>query len=243
MRRFALLCTCLTIGVFASRAQNEAITVSAAASLKEPLAEICKGRNVTLNFGGSGALQQQIENGAPVDVFISAAPQQMDALESKGLLVPGSRRDLLRNELALIAAAGTEIRSFQDLTNDAVKRIAIGEPKSVPVGKYAQEVFTSLKLLDAVKAKLVFTVDVRQVLASVESRNADAGVVYVSDAKTSKNVRVVATAPDGSHSPIVYPVAIIKASAHRADAEKFEQLLLSPEAAAIFTRCGFVVAH
>ena len=195
------------------------------------------------NFGGSGALAQQIENGAPADAFFSASPAQMDALETRGLLAPGTRKALLGNELVLIASkASAQLRGFSDLARTDVKTIAIGEPKSVPVGTYAQEVFDHLNLADAVKPKLVFLLDARQVLAAVERGDADAALVYESDALGSRSARVAARAPAGSHSPIIYFAAVVKNSAHGAAAESFIARLFSPEAAEIFRRGGFVVA-
>ena len=232
--------------IFTAFASAQQVVVSAAASLKPALEEIAKlpaRPAVTFNFGGSGALQQQIEHGAPVDVFISASPQQVDALEKSGLIARETRKDLLKNELVLIAPkAKTGISSFDDLARTEVKTIAIGEPKSVPVGSYAFEVFAQMKLLDAIQKKLVFMLDARQVLSSVEQANADAGLVYVSDAQDSQKVKVVARAPEGSHSPIVYSAAVLENSAHRREAENFVKLLFSPEAAAIFRRHGFVIA-
>lgn len=225
---------------------GEELLVSAAASLKPVLDEI--GRlpgqtRVSWNFGGSGALQRQIESGAPVDVFISASPKQMDALEARGLLAPGTRRTLLRNELALIVPRDRpEVRDFAGLALPAVKRLALGEPKSVPAGAYAQEVLAHLKLLASVQPKMVFLLDVRQVLAAVERGDADAGMVYTSDAQGSRAVRVVATAPDGSHSPIIYPAAVLKNAPHPAAARAFVAQLFSAEAAGIFRRGGFGVA-
>ena len=167
----------------------------------------------------------------------------MDALEKKGLIAAGTRKDLLKNELVLIVPkTKTGISSFEDLARAEVKTIAIGEPKSVPVGSYAFEVFTKLKLLDAIQKKFVFMLDARQVLSSVEQGNADAGIVYVSDAQDSDGAKVVSRAPEDSHSPIVYAVAVLRNSAHSREAENFVKLLFSPEAASIFRCHGFVVA-
>jgi len=225
---------------------DETLLVSAAASLKPVLDEISKlphQPHVSINFGGSGALAQQIENGAPVDVFISASPVQMDALEAAGFLATGTRRILLKNELVLIAPQKNErVSSFADLAKPDVKIIAMGEPKSVPVGTYAQEVFTHLHLMEAIKSKVVFLLDARQVLAAVERGDADAGVVYVSDAQSSRAVRMIERASEDSHSPIVYPVAVLKNSVHPGEAMEFVARLFSPEAAEVFRRGGFVVA-
>lgn len=224
------------------------VTVSAAISLKNSL-EVLKpefekanpGVSVVFNFGSSGSLQQQIVNGAPVDVFISAANKQMDDLEVAGLLVPGSRFVLVGNTLVLVAPAASKIPSgFEGLASPEIKKIAIGEPKSVPVGMYSAEVFDHFGLTETIKGKLVFGKDVRQVLVYVESGNVDAGVVYGSDAAGSKAVRVVAVAPAGSHQKVEYPAALMKATSHAAESTRFVAFLRSAPALALFKSAGFV---
>lgn len=223
------------------------LTISAAASLKESLESIkplyVKEHpevSLTYNFGSSGSLQQQIEQGAPVDLFISAAAKQMDALEKKGLLLEGTRQDLVKNELVLIVPKeNTTVTQFKDLTNDAVEKIALGEPESVPAGKYAEEVLTSLNITDAVKAKAVYGKDVKQVLNYVATGNTDAGVVYKTDAKNSEAVKIVATAAENTHSPIVYPIAVLKSSKHPEAAKSFLQFLDGETATQTFEESGF----
>lgn len=227
---------------------NSKLLVSAAASLKDSLQEIKplyqkKQQAINYNFAASGALQQQIENGAPVDVFISAAEKQMNALESKGLILTDTRRNLLTNRLVLIVPNNSSNITFKQLTEPQVKRIAIGEPRSVPAGQYAQEVFTKLNILDQVKPKLVLGNNVRQVLAFVESGNADAGVVYLTDAKTSKQVKVAATAAEELHSPIVYPIAVLEGSKNIPAAKEYVQFLSSSQATRVFEKYGFGIAQ
>ena len=229
------------------------ITVSAAISMKDALDEIKQayvsanpGVSIAMNYGASGTLQLQIEQGAPVDIFLSAAPKQMDALAAKGLLLAGTRVDLLRNEVVLIVPKDStaKISSFQDLTRPDVKQIALGEPVAVPAGQYAKEVLTSLGIYYAVNAKAVLGKDVRQVLTYVETGNVDAGIVYSTDALSSSKVKVVATAPANSHEPIIYPGAVIKDSKNSAAATAFLDSLRQPRASAIFQKYGFVlVAH
>lgn len=229
-------------------AASVTLTVSVAASLQVPLeavrAEFEKahpGIGIVYNFGSSGSLQQQIVNGAPVDVFISAAAKQMDELEKRGFLLPESRFVLLGNTIVLIAPAGSKtVAGFEGLTSDAVRTIAIGEPKSVPAGMYAVEILGHLGLYEAVKDKLVFAKDVRQVLVYVESGNADAGIVYGSDASGSQAVRVLAEAPDGSHEDVEYPAAIVKASPHAGQGREFLAFLRSAHAVDLFKSAGFV---
>ena len=235
---------------FAQSNQPLDLTVSAAASLQDafkaikPIYENDRPEvGITYNFGSSGSLQQQIEQGAPVDLFISAASDKMDALEAKNLLLPGTRRDVLRNQMVLIVPKdNTTITSFEDLSTDALTRIALGEPKSVPAGRYAQEVLTSLGLVDAVKPKAVYAKDVRQVLNYVATGNVDAGIVYSSDARVSDDVKVVATASEDSHSPVVYPIAVLQDSANPEAAREYEDFLFTPEATTIFEEYGFMAA-
>ncbi|MEH2128399.1 molybdate ABC transporter substrate-binding protein [Nostoc sp.] len=229
---------------------NTSILVSAAASLKEALEEIKplyqqskSNINISYNFGASGALQQQIEQGAPADIFISAGKKQVDALEQKGLLLPGSRTNLANNRLVLIVAQDVVgINSFYNLTDSKIKKIAIGEPRSVPAGQYGEQVLKKLKLYDRLKSKFVFANNVRQVLAAVESGNAEAGLVYATDAKISNKVKVVVTADDKFHSPIVYPVAIIKSSKNPSAAKEFVQFLSGSEVKTVLRKYGFIVS-
>jgi molybdate transport system substrate-binding protein len=235
----------------ALRAADQGLTVSAAISLKDALNEISHLYEteqpghpaIHFNFGGSGTLQRQIEQGAPVDVFISASPKEMDALESKGLLLGATRRNLVGNSVVLIVPkGGSGISSFQDLTKPAARVIAIGEPKTVPAGEYAQEILTHLGVYDQLKSRLVLAKDVRQVLTYVETGNADAGIVYATDAKHSSKVSVVATAPADSHSPVIYPAAMIMGSSNPQDAKAFLDFLVGAKAQAVFQKLGFMAA-
>ncbi|MDQ0202933.1 molybdate ABC transporter substrate-binding protein [Pectinatus haikarae] len=235
----------------AKAAEQQKIVVSAAASLKETmnsLAEEYKKKQpnteLTFNFGASGSLQSQIEQGAPADVFISAAQKQMDTLDSKGLLADGTRKDLLINKIVLITPKDNknDIKQFSDIITDKAKKIAIGDPKSVPAGQYAEEVFKNLKYEDAVTPKAVYGNDVRAVLAWVENGEADCGLVYKTDAAISDKVNIVAEAPDGSHKPIIYPVAILKSTKSMDAAKDFVAFLQTPEAAKIFEKYGFTMA-
>jgi molybdate transport system substrate-binding protein len=228
---------------------NTTLLVSAAASLKDALEEIKplyqqrkSGTKINYNFGASGALQQQIEQGAPADIFISAAKKQVDALEEKGLLLPDSRTNLANNSLVLIVAQDVVgISSLYNLTDSKIKKIAIGEPRSVPAGQYGEQVLKNLKLYDQVKSKLVFANNVRQVLAAVESGNAQAGIVYATDAKISNKVKVVITADKKFHSPIIYPVAVIKGSKNIPAAKEFVQFLSGSQAKTVLRKYGFIV--
>jgi len=228
---------------------NSTLLVSAAASLKEVLEEIKPlyqqskpNTNVNYNFGASGALQQQIEQGAPADIFISAAKKQVDALEEKGLLLAGTRAIIAKNRLVLIVPKDVVgVTSFFNLKDAKIKKIAIGEPRSVPAGQYAEQVLQKLGILSDVKSKLVYTNNVRQVLASVESGNADAGLVYATDAKISNKVKVVVAADEKYHSAIIYPVAVLKSSKNANAAKEYVQFLSSSQAKAVFKKYGFIL--
>lgn len=236
--------------VSSSTAANASLTIAAAASLTDVTKEIATqykkaNPNVTLTFtyGSSGALQTQIEQGAPVDIFMSAASKQMDALIKKNLIDTSTRKNLLENKVVLITPKNSTlgIKNFNDLTNSKVKKIAVGDPKSVPAGQYAEQVFSSLKISDKIKSKLNLGTDVRQVLTWVESGNVDCGVVYSTDAKTSTNVAVVCEAPAGSCSKVVYPVAVVKNSKQAAAAKDFLKFLQTSEIATLFKNYGFAV--
>jgi molybdate transport system substrate-binding protein len=243
-----LLCPVAGVSRTPEPAANTAdLTVSAAISLQNTLQDIVRlyhaenpSVTVHLNLGASGTLQRQIEQGAPVDLFLSAAPAEMNALESKNLIIRETRKNLLTNSVVLITSKGYgAISHFQDLTKASVKIIAIGNPQSVPAGKYAEEVLRHFGLYDQLKPKFVLAKDVRAVLTYVETANADAGIVYETDALTSKAVTVVATAPPGSHSPVIYPLAVIAGSRNVAAAKAFETFLFGPQSVRIFRQYGF----
>ena len=233
----------------APAAKKVTLNISAAASLKDAMGDIQKEYaksnpdvTLTINFGASGTLEQQIIQGAPCDIFISAAAKQMDDLKSKGLLLDDTITNFLGNKLVLIVPSNkTDVASFNDLTTSKVKRLAIGEPKSVPAGQYATQVFDSMKITDKVKSKEVLGKDVKEVLSYVETGNADAGLVYETDAKTTDKVKVVATADESTHKPIVYPMAVIKASKNADAAKAFQKFLLGDTSKSIFEKYGFSI--
>jgi len=226
------------------------INVSAATSLTDAVGEINAlykkenpNVNVIANFAAPGTIQQQIENGAPADVFISASPTQMDALQKKHLIIENTRKDLLRNKVVLVVPGDSTlgIKSFNDLTGDTVKKVAIGDPESVAAGMYARDIFNEFGITDALKPKLVLAANVRQVLQYVESSNVDAGVVFMTDAKISRAVQVVANAPDDINNKVVYPVAVIDTGEDRAAAADYEEFLFGSQAGAVFEKYGFTV--
>ncbi len=238
----------LTAGISLAESQKE-ITVSVAISLKNAFEEIGKlyeaknkGTKVVFNFGASGDLIRQIEGGAPVDVFASAAQKDMDSIEQKGMIMKDTRVNIAANTVVLVVPAGlkAKIKSFEGLTSGEINRIAVGNPKTVPAGRYAQEVFKYYKVAEAIKDKLVFAENVRQVLDYVARGEVDAGIVYSTDAMVrSKEVKIVATAPEASHKPVVYPVAVVKGSKNEASAKEFVALVVSREGKRILEKYGF----
>jgi molybdate transport system substrate-binding protein len=227
-------------------AKTVTLNIAAAASLKDAASELQsiyakKHPEVKINYNlaASGTLQQQIEQGAPTDLFISAGKKQMDALGQENLIVADSRKDLLGNKLVLVTGKNSTLKDFNGLTDTAIKKISIGTPETVPAGKYAQDTLTSLNLYNQIQPKLVLAKDVKQVLTYVQTGNVDAGLVYFSDTYKVNDIKIVATAPEDSHKPIVYPMAIVKASKNQSAAQSFAEFLASPEAAKVFSKYGF----
>lgn len=246
----ALTAVILLVFVFLSMrfgSKHEELTVSAAVSLKESFTEIGSefekehpGTKVVFNFASSGELAQQIQQGAPADVFASAARDQMDALTAKGLMDSNSVRVFAKNRLVVIARTGHKISSFDDLPH--LDRLAIGNPQTVPAGKYAMEALTKAKLDSTLKAnhKLIYAENVRQVLTYVETGNVDAGIVYNTDAAISSGVQVCFSVPDSYTQAIVYPIGLVKASQHGKLAQEFIDLVMSPYGQKILRQKGFL---
>lgn len=226
------------------------ITVLAAASLTDALDEIIKEYNkdcsdkITTSYAGSGDLVQQIKGGVSCDLFISASKSNMDDLETEGLIDKDTRKDLLGNTLTLIAAAETADKVTMDsLTTDDVKQIAIGEPETVPAGKYASQVFDSLKITDKVQDKIVKAKDVRAVLNYVESGDAECGFVYRTDALMLKEDKgkIIEDVDSKLHDPIVYPAAILSDAPQKEAAAAFYEYLQTDYAKGVFEQYGFAV--
>jgi molybdate transport system substrate-binding protein len=229
--------------------QRREIIVSAAASLRDAFTEIGAiyekrtGVRPSFNFGASGALQQQIEAGAPADVFASAGQQQMDELQAKGLIINGTRRNFTANTLVLIVSAKSRlgIKSIEDIANPKIGRIAIVNPKTSPAGQYTQESLTALKLWDKVQSRMIPGETVRQVLDYVSRDEVDAGFVYTSDAASARNkIRVVAEAPKDTHEQITYPIAVLRDSTNADAARKFIDLTLSGTGKDILGKYSFI---
>src|SRR5262245_62401117 len=248
LRSFALALLVVLLTAPAALAQD--VTLSVAISLKDAVEELGRqfaaGRpGVTLryNFGASGDLQKQIEAGAPVDLFLSAATRQMDELEQKGRIVAASRRALARNVLTVIKPAGSKVDTSKpaDLLEARVTKIAIGHPKTVPAGQYAEECLRALGLWERLQPKLVFAENVRQVLDYVARGEVDAGFVYTTDAAArTQGVREAFRPTEDTYRPVVYPAAVVAGSKHAALAQAFIDLLVSADGQQVLTRLGFL---
>lgn len=235
-----------------SKTNKTELTISAAASLHEVMEEagqLYMKQNpdikIVYNFGGSGSLQQQISQGAPVDLFISAAEDKFDTLLSKGLINQNHSIKLLNNELVLITQKDNKtIDSADSLTKNNIKRIALGTPESVPAGMYGKQALFTLGLWEELEQgkKIIFTKDVRQVLSYVETGNVDAGIVYKTDAMISEKVRFIPFTEKNLHDPIVYPAGVTAGTEHLEEAIGFFNFLKGKEAKEIFKKYGFKAA-
>lgn len=247
--RRLFLTICVALLTAPALAQEKGPLVLAAASLQESLtaaadAWAAKGHpRPVLSFAASSALARQVEAGAPADIFISADEPWMDAIAQKGLVVPGTRKAFLANRLVLVAPADSRLRltigkGFPIAKALGDGRLAMADPEGVPAGKYGKAALSVLGVWPALSGKVASAENVRAALALVERGAAPLGIVYATDARASKRVRVVGTFPPDSHEPITYPLARLKASTHR-DAEAFRRFLISREGQAIFIRFGF----
>lgn len=226
------------------------INVFAAASLSEALKEIASayerqaGDKVVFNFGASSTLARQIEEGAPADIFFSADEARMDALDRKGLIVRDTRRSHLSNSLVVVIAADRpmQIHSAGDLVQTSVKRVALADPKTVPAGIYAREYLEKMHLWGAIEKRVVPLDNVRAALSAVESGNADAGIVYKTDANISKKVKVAYEVPVKEGPAISYPMAVVKATEKLEAARRFLDYLESDQSGRVFEKAGFLRA-
>lgn len=229
---------------------QDTIVIAAAASLEKCLEEQLiplfeeknKGIVVEGTYDSSGKLQTQIEEGADVDLFFSAASKQMDALTEQGLMQENTVTGLLENNIVLIVPAGQEegFQAFEDIVK--AEHVAVGDPESVPAGQYAKDALTSLGLWDQVLSAASLGTNVTEVLNWVAEGSAEAGIVYATDAAQTDQVTVIGNAPKGSVQKVVYPVGILKASTHQGSAKAFLEFLKSEEAMQVFEENGFSAA-
>ena len=232
---------------------EQSILVAAAASLKNAyedelipmFEEQYPGVTVEGTYDSSGKLQTQIEEGLEADVFMSAATKQMKALDEEGMIASDTIVNLLENKIVLIVPTGSDSKmdSFEKIGDAA--SIALGDPESVPAGQYAKEALTNLNVWDSIQDKVSFGTNVTEVLNQVAAASADAGIVYATDAASKADqVTVVAEAPEGSlEKKVIYPVAVVKATAHEDAAKAFVDFLQTPEAIAVFESYGFVATE
>ncbi|RFB18377.1 molybdate ABC transporter substrate-binding protein [Bacillus sp. HNG] len=222
------------------------ITVSAAASMQNVLEELKKNFeekhstiDISFNFGASGALAQQISQGAPVDLFLSASLEKFNALRDDGLIHDKYEQNLIGNEIVLITPKenNNNIKSVEDLKK--AERISIGIPEIVPAGAYAKEALNNMGLWNTIENQLILAKDVRQVLTYVETENVDAGFVYKTDTQTSDQIQVITSVDSKFHSPIIYPIGVIKSSKHVEEATLLYEYLSSEEAITLFEEYGF----
>jgi molybdate transport system substrate-binding protein len=227
------------------------LTVSAAASLTDSLSEIQtlytgKHANITIrfNFASSGSLRQQIEQGAPVDLFLSADLANMQILTDKQFVEANQQAVIVKNELVVVVPkdSQTAVAKLENLAQPSVKTIAAGDPLTVPAGNYTKEALTKANIWNSIQSKLVLAKDVRQVLTYVETGNADAGFVYHTDAKSSKQVKVAFSLDPSTYSPIQYAAGIVKSTKHLKEAQDFYAFLQSKEAQIMFIKYGFSVS-
>jgi molybdate transport system substrate-binding protein len=236
----------LILGGTPASADQELI-VSAAASLTNALKEVAAAfekthpdSKIICNFAASGVLLQQMDKGAPVDVFAAADQKTMNQAQEKKLIVPDTRKDFVSNRLVLIVPreAKSALSGLQDLTKPAVQRLAVGNPATVPAGRYAQEALVHAGLKDKLSPKFILAESVRQVLDYVSRGEVDAGLVYSTDAAIAKGkVKSIQTVTE--HAPILYPIAVTAFTPQKALAQSFLDFVLSPAAQEIFKKYGF----
>ena len=241
-----VLSLCLLAAVPAPAAE---LHVFAAASLTDALKELAPeyekatGDKLVLNLGASSTLARQIQEGAPADLFLSADEAKMDGLEKRKLLLPGTRKSVLSNTLAVVVPADSSLRISgpADLASSSIRALALAEPQTVPAGIYAKEYLRRKGLWSKVIDRVIPTENVRAALAAVEAGNADAGIVYKTDAAISKRVKIVYEVPRAESPKISYPFAVLAGSERKEAARKLLDWLHSPSALAVFRKYGFLI--
>lgn len=246
------LAACIFVAWFGAQHVPAAppITVSAAVSLTEALTAAAReyartgGGDVRFNFGASNVLARQIVDGAPVDLYVSADEAQMDVVAAAGMIEPGSRVDLLRNQLAVVVPSDRPrvLSNIRELADPAFRRIAIGDPDAVPAGVYARTYLQRVGLWNTLEPRLIPSGSVRVALAAVETGAADAGIVYRTDARVASRATVAYIVPLNDGPPIRYPAAVVRHSRAAQAAQRFLDFLRSASAGPIFSRFGFVPA-
>ncbi len=249
MQRLVLAAAILLLPFLDYPARADEILVAAAASLIDALNDVGRvyqaksGNKLLLTLGASNFLARQIDEGAPADLFFSADLAQMEFLDRKGRLEPGTRKNLLSNQLVLIIPADSTLRiaSPRDLLKSQVKKLALANPAAVPAGVYARKYLDDEGLWTQIKSKVIAVLDVRAALASVEAGSVEAGFVYKTDAALSTKVKIVYEVPIAQGPKIVYPVAVVKDSRKKAAARNFAGFLEGQAARTVFKKYGFVI--
>jgi molybdate transport system substrate-binding protein len=234
----------------AASARAAELLIFGAASLTDVLQELAAtyekptGDKIVFSFGASNTLARQIQAGAPADLFLSADEQTMDGLDKRGLLLTGTRKSVLSNTLVVVVPAGSNLKitSADDLAMPAVKILALAEPQSVPAGVYAKKYLQTKKLWNRVIDRVVPTESVRAALAAVEVGNADAGIVYKTDAGISKKVKIAYEVPRAEGPKISYPFAVVGSTKNAEAARRFLTWLESAAALEVFRKYGFLIA-
>lgn len=228
--------------------EKQELVILAAASLNEAMEEISQeyekandGVELLISYGASGTLKAQIEEGSAADIYFSADRKKVADLETKGLVMGDTLSDLLYNDIVLISSGNNtaQIKGVEDIEKASVSMIGIGEPKTVPAGKYAQEALESMGLWEDIQEKFNFGSDVKQVLSWVETGEVECGVVYRTDALKNDKITIVAEIPKDSHTEIVYPACVIQSSEAKEEAIKFMRYLKTNEAKEVFEKYGF----
>jgi molybdate transport system substrate-binding protein len=239
--------TLLLLCLLAIPASAAELQVYAAASLTDALKEIAPeyekatGDKLVLNLGASNMLARQIQEGAPADLFLSADEAKMDGLEKRKLLLSGTRKSVLSNTLVVVVPVDSSLKVAGPVDLVAVRALALAEPQTVPAGIYAKEYLKSKGLWSKVIDRVIPTENVRAALAAVEAGNADAGIVYKTDAGISKRVKIAYEVPRAESPKISYPFAVLAASERKEAARKLLDYLHSPPALAVFRKYGFLI--
>lgn len=241
----------VTTAATATTAKAQTLTVSAASSLKGAFTEIGKAFDAAnncktaFNFDASGTLQKQIEGGAPVDVFASAAMKQVTALENGKLVDASSVKKFAGNTIVLVVPANSTlgITSFQGLTKSSVKKITYGDPAIAPHGVSAEQILTKLGLLKTLKPKIIYATNVSQALTYVSSGEVDAGIIFTTEAKSAgSKVKIVTTADQSWYTKVVYPISLVSASKNQELGQKFIDYVMSSDGQAVLAKYGFLPA-
>jgi molybdate transport system substrate-binding protein len=250
MNQTKIYCLLLLLLVFATPALSSEVRVSAAASLTDAIKDVVVTYRqahpeveLLVNFASSGALAKQIVAGAPADIYISANPKWMKYLQEQGMVVGDTKRTLVHNSLVLVGSAESQISSLADTLK--MGKIALGSPKSVPAGKYAEQALTTANLYQQLQSenKLILAKDVRQALLYADRGEVDGAFVYRTDAMLAKQAKILLVVPQELYPQVTYPAALVKGAQGKSDVEDFFNVLFSPEGQQIFEKYGFLLAE